>query len=84
MGEGEGGGGKDGKYSTGALFFPPLYPLPRGEGRLVFGRAPDPALGADKGSLSTRFHKYDYVQELSEIPPDLPLRKGGDPYPPFG
>jgi len=34
-------------------------------------------------SLSTGFHKYDYIQGLSEIPPDLPLRKGGDLYPPL-
>jgi hypothetical protein len=37
MGEGKGGGEKDGEYSSGSAFPPPLYPLPPGEGELVVG-----------------------------------------------
>ena len=39
---GKGGGGKDGEYSTAFLIPPPLYPLPQGEGKLVFGQPPIP------------------------------------------
>jgi len=49
MGEGKGGGEKDGD-SSGALFPPPLYPLPRGEGKLVVGQALITPLG--KGDVS--------------------------------
>ena len=40
MGEGKGGGEKDGEYSSASVFPPPLCPLPPGEGKVVVGLAP--------------------------------------------
>jgi len=39
MGEDEGEGEKEHGYSLGCVFPPPLYPLPPGEGRVVFRQA---------------------------------------------
>jgi hypothetical protein len=44
MGEGKGGGEKDGEYSSASVFPPPLCPLPPGEGKVVVGQAPRPPL----------------------------------------
>jgi ribosomal protein S6--L-glutamate ligase len=45
MGEGKGGGGKDGEHSSTSLFPPPLYPLPPGEGKPFVGQSLETALG---------------------------------------
>jgi len=54
MGEGKGGGGKDGEYSPASLFPPPLYPLPPGEGKAFFGQSDKPLGNVQKCSHGLR------------------------------